>query len=117
MRASKPNPDQFEFDGLFHYSQAKQNLTIQEVATALGVREQQVRDYLDAGLLVSIPINDKEEVIREHHRIARYSVVAFYLERAAERGIEPPVQQSLLVLWWRNQLRKNKNLPPLEVKP
>ncbi|HEX7861040.1 MAG TPA: MerR family transcriptional regulator [Verrucomicrobiae bacterium] len=114
--SNKPTPDQFEFDGLFLFSQAKQNLTIQEVAAALGVRDTIVRDYLDEGLLVSGAINDKQTVVREHQRIARFSVVAFWRERLAEKGNEPPFHQSPQVLWWREELRKKRSLPSLEVK-
>ncbi len=101
------SPDQFEFDGLFVFSQGKQNLTIAEVCEALGMSTVQVRKHVDLGNFVAYPIGDQAAAQREHLRLTRYSVVAWWREEQLKRQqAEPPFYQSVQVLWWREQLRK-----------
>lgn len=110
MSKPKANPDQFEFDGVFVFSQGKQNLTIREVAAGVGISERQVRDLLDTGVFVNASISDKPqtEVQRDHVRIARFSVVAWWRERQLEKGIALPYRDTPEIAWWRDELRKQK---------
>lgn len=105
---SKPPTDQYEFDGVFVLSQKRQNLTIQEVAEGLSVTSMHVRNLLDSGEFVcgNIALSDQT---REHLRIARYSVVAWWREEQARKGYEPPFYQTVEVKWWREELRKKRS--------
>jgi excisionase family DNA binding protein len=100
-------------DGLVALPLCIQNMTIQQVAAALGIRDEQVRNLIDKGELSAFQINDKPKVIRRHLRIARFSVLAFWYERLLSEGTDMPFPQSREVLLWRNSLRIARGLPAL----
>lgn len=107
----KANSDQLEFDGVFVFSQAKQQLTIQDVAAGLAISDDQVRLLLETGELVyaSISLAPQSDRQRDHKRIARFSAVAWYRERLAEAGNDSvPYFESPEVKFWRQNLRQRK---------
>lgn len=95
---------------------ASMNMTPQNVAELLCVKDQTVRNWCEEGLLVSFYIGDNPDARRKHARIALFSAVALWLER-----LDPPVELdagSLVphpgfheaVNSWRAELRKKKNV-------
>jgi hypothetical protein len=80
---------------------------VAEAATALKVSEQHLRDLIDRGFILAVPIGDNPHSRREHLRVVRYSVEAWYLERVAQRnGVSVPYHESPEVSYWRAQLRQ-----------
>lgn len=111
-------PEAIESDGVFSFGPLKQQLTIQDVASGLGVDERHVRNLLESGELLDASINSapEKERLRTHVRIARSSVCAFYYERLAEKGHPIPFKQTPEIVWWRNELRRRRGLPALPPK-
>ncbi|HOW64870.1 MAG TPA: helix-turn-helix domain-containing protein [Candidatus Paceibacterota bacterium] len=90
---------------LFNHS--RHLVEIQEAASALKISEQHVRDLIDRGDILAVPIGDHPNPRREHLRVVRYSVEAWYLERSAARnGISIPYRETEEVSYWRAQLRQ-----------
>ena len=74
----------FGTDWLFPHT--RQVLRIDEVANALAISEQQVRDLIDVGELSALPINDEPDPVRQHMRVLRASVVRFVERRQTLPG-------------------------------
>lgn len=116
MPDSTATPSQMELDGVFPWGKSKGAVTIQEVSIALSISDDQVRNMLDVGYFLAVPIGADSQV-REHVRIFRYSVVAWVREKILEReGKEPPFYQSPETLWWRGELRKLKSSTQTKTK-
>ncbi len=79
-----PSPDQFQTDWLFPHT--RQVVRVDEVAKALAIGEQQVRDLIDVGELSALPINDEPDPVRQHMRVLRASVVRFVERRQTLPG-------------------------------
>lgn len=93
--------------GLFQHT--RDLVEIHEVAVALRCSEQHIRDLVDEGLIIAVPIGDSGETKRTHLRIKRASVEAFVMEREAQHsGINMPYRQSAEVQWWRGELQKRR---------
>lgn len=79
-----PTHDQYQTDWLFPHT--RQVVRVDEVANALAIGEQQVRNLIDCGELAALPINDEPNPVRQHMRVLRASVVRFVERRQTLPG-------------------------------
>lgn len=111
MPLKSANPAQFETTWLFPH--CKESLRPDEVALALGLKDpRQVLDLCEAGYFIAVPIGDApvHQQQRQHRRIARFSVEAWYLNRLEDQGLPlPPIKENPQIAWWREQLRKKES--------
>jgi hypothetical protein len=97
-------PDQLEL-GLFGHARAY--VDIGEAARALDVSAQQIREYIERGLIHVLPVGDDPNAQREHLRIRRASVEAMAIERElARNGAIPPYRETPEITWWRTEIRR-----------
>lgn len=110
-------------DGLFDLRPEKKHLTVAEVAEALSISEAHVRNLLEEGALLAVPVNDslsiqgrsgngvkgRETQARLHRRVLRFSAVGWWREnQLIEGNPELPFAQTAEVIWWREQLRAKR---------
>jgi hypothetical protein len=109
-RTIKPDSHQFEMTWLFPH--LKETVRPDEVALVCSMSVDQVAAHVECGNFVAVPINDQPTSERqgakrrEHRRIMRFSVEAWWLNRLAEQGVTMPVQETPQIKWWREELRK-----------
>jgi len=104
MKKETPAPNQWEMD--FWFPHTRQVLTVQEVALAFCMSDNQVRALIDEQKFVATPINDQTKVERQHLRLERWSVVAWKLNQLEDQEIHLPIKENAQVKWWRTELRK-----------
>ena len=106
------------------FENSKAVVTVQDVARALKIGESHVRCQVEEGSFLAAPINGEKvmaarrglcrgkaratEVTREHLRIMRFSVEAWWLNRLEDEGNAIPYPESELLNWWRQELRKRR---------
>ena len=66
------------------FAHSRPSLTVKETATALGCTANHVRSLIDTGVFLVFAINDRATVKREHLRIRRFSVEAWWVMRDSE---------------------------------
>lgn len=102
----KANPAQLTFSPL-RFKHSRSLVTVAEVADALGIGDQHVRDLVECRELGAAPINQSTE--RQHVRILRYTVDAWFLEQWFDQhGTEYPFNNSEEITFWRQHLRDKR---------
>lgn len=104
-KTTNPTPAKLLANWLFPHSRPV--VKPGEVEFALAMSDEQVRAHVDQGNFVAAPIND-QPAMREHLRIMRWSVEAWWLNQLEDKGTPLQVGQTQEVTWWRGELRRFK---------
>jgi hypothetical protein len=93
---------QMEMD--WFWLHCRQMLTVNEVAAAFEICPEQVRDLVDSGRFLAAGIGDAPNPVREHLRIQRFSVVAWWIYKNELMGNQLPIKRTPLIEHWIKKL-------------